>query len=618
MLWCLISQIWAWAPMGPERGHVLDSSVVGERVYVTTRVGVMYASLAMDDWERDSRFPPDTKVIGAWKDGVWAAPPGQLWEVGKRPMRLLRAFQESLVVDIAAQEQGTAVVAVRGKEKGIWVANKGGSLVRRVPDVDAWVTLADGDAFWVGTTDAGLWYSADAGETFQKWAEGGVTALERVGTSIWAALPDGRILDVTQQKTMAQISNGYASSMAELGNQKIFLTVSSPNLGASPFQVFQKGKLSTVSSTKVDKDKSHLSPTQSWSLRNGDALVGSFRRGPLRWNGKLRLSSENFYATVSGGAAIDASGQLVLALMGTGVYIWKDGAFGPHLPKGPLTDSVAVKRVGDKVVVIDFDGVRILSEDGSWLSMKGVFDPRDRNKNILVDIGKTNDEDWWAIDSYGRLYKSVDGKWANCTTSGALRIDGDGDSLNIATRQGYVKPHCHKWLPIHESVKNVMTSRSYGPWVATAKTLYYNGESVAQLSGQEIQALLPDGDGILVAQRKTSIQRCSPQCVDIAPPISEDILSMGYLPDDRLWVLEKRGTLLVNDGQSYAPPNWHQFTDKRMSYGRYIELYKNPWMFPPIPQSKPFAYLVSSSRGWVWFFVLPFLLLFSYFVAKKT
>ena len=30
--------------MGPEKGHILDASVAGEQVYVTTRVGVLKAS----------------------------------------------------------------------------------------------------------------------------------------------------------------------------------------------------------------------------------------------------------------------------------------------------------------------------------------------------------------------------------------------------------------------------------------------------------------------------------------------------------------------------------------------------------------------------------------------
>ena len=76
----------SWVPVGPERGHVLDADVSDKEVVVATRVGVMRADPGLERWERDTRFPFDTKRVTLWDDGAWGAPPGQLWVV--RVMKL--------------------------------------------------------------------------------------------------------------------------------------------------------------------------------------------------------------------------------------------------------------------------------------------------------------------------------------------------------------------------------------------------------------------------------------------------------------------------------------------------------------------------------------------------
>ena len=50
LLWSMSAL--AWVEMGPEKGHILDADISPEHVYVTTRVGVLRATLQMDDWER--------------------------------------------------------------------------------------------------------------------------------------------------------------------------------------------------------------------------------------------------------------------------------------------------------------------------------------------------------------------------------------------------------------------------------------------------------------------------------------------------------------------------------------------------------------------------------------
>lgn len=604
-MWLLLAQVWAWTEMGPEKGHILDASVAGEQVYVTTRVGVLKASQALNDWKRDSRFPPDTKVLGAWENGVWASPPGSLWEVTDGNLRLAKNFNQSLVVDIDVSPDGLSAAAVRGQEKGVWLTEPGGTPQSFLTQIDPWVVCIHQEQVWVGSVDSGLWVQETRGEPFVQHTTGSVTALDIVDGSVHAAYANGSVYNTQSNTEVFTIPGGYATSLSNLDGGNVFLTVGSPGLGAAPFQFFDGTKAQSLLSSKVDQDKSHLSPTGSWALGNGRALVGTFRRGPLLWDGKtqddnMSLASTNFHATVSGGAAIDKWGQLVLALMGTGVYVWKDGEFSPHLPKGPVTDSVAVKRVGDTVVVLDFDSVRILSASGTWLAMRGVPDRRQRRKNALVDIGRDAQEEWWAIDSYGTLYQWTDKKWKQCLVSNVLRIDGYGENMLLATRTGYKKPHCQQEILVHSSIKNVSTSRSAGKWVATPKALFLEDVQIERLSGAGIQFLIPDGDGVLLAQKGAPILRCTDRCRNVAPNFSDDLKALGRLPDGTLWALEGRGTLWKDDGTGRSPQKWSRSTAHRMSNGSYLSLYKEPWMQNPKLAQHSIELLRSSSLLWYW------------------
>ena len=49
----------------------------------------------------------------------------------------------------------------------------------------------------------------------------------------------------------------------------------------------------------------------------------------------------DFHATVSGGAAMDDSGTVAMAFMGTGVYLFQNGMVQPHPTEGPVTDSIS-------------------------------------------------------------------------------------------------------------------------------------------------------------------------------------------------------------------------------------------------------------------------------------
>ena len=133
----------------------------------------------------------------------------------------------------------------------------------------------------MGSVDAGLWVQEREGTPFVQHTTGSVTALDVVDGSVYVAYANGSVYNTQNNTEVFTIPGGYATSLSNLENGNIFLTVGSPGLGAAPFQFFDGTKAQSLLSSKVDQDKSHLSPTGSWSLGNGRALVGTFRRGPL-------------------------------------------------------------------------------------------------------------------------------------------------------------------------------------------------------------------------------------------------------------------------------------------------------------------------------------------------
>ena len=122
-MWLWIGLANAWNIAGPERGHVLDVDVASHEILLTTRVGVMKSTPALDSWERDARFPPDTKRVATWstttemgdiKSGAWGAPPTQLWEIDALGKRLVQQHPQSVVSDLDAREDGVVFVGWRG------------------------------------------------------------------------------------------------------------------------------------------------------------------------------------------------------------------------------------------------------------------------------------------------------------------------------------------------------------------------------------------------------------------------------------------------------------------------------------------------------------------------
>lgn len=582
MFFSFVSMVFAWQISGPERGHVVDADVGENEVLVTTRVGVMRADAQLTLWERDSRFPPETKRVAVWEKGAWAAPPTQLWEIREDDsMHLIKEFQKSIITDLDARTDGVVFIGLRGVQKGLWRVEPGGRTIEISSKIEPWAILVDGRDIWVGTLADGLW-SSENGQPFSQVSTGSVTAIERVGARIWVGYSDGQIIDAHTQAVVGKIEDGFATKIAALGRKKAFLTVASPPRKAHPFQILDSGNLRNIGEVQVDEDAGFVGGTGAWSLRDGTAMVGTFRRGPLRWNGELKPDRNGFQAMVSTGAAIDQYGQLVMAFMGTGVYRWKDGVIYPHDPEGPVTDSIVVRSILGEVVVLDFEGIKILQEDGSWEGMSGREDSKQQIRNLFRDIGRTQDGTWWAWDSQGDLWSRTaedkGEKWTQCILKMGKRVDGDGSDLLLVGKTGYFQPSCSQQQYKHQKQMNVLESKGWGDWLASDSTLWYQNKKIANVPEGKIDTMVKDGKGVLVSVREKALLYCEKDCEEVAPAIAEPLIALGRLPDGRIWALEESGSLLIDDGTEEVPPKWHQFTEHRVKFNSVMQYYSDPWI----------------------------------------
>ena len=601
MIWMLSSAVWAWSVVGPERGHVLDVDVGRTEVLLTTRVGVMRSTPTLDSWERDARFPPDTKRVATWKGGAWGAPPTQLWEINALGKRLVQQNPQSVVTDLDAREDGVLFVGWRGRTKGLWRVEPQGEAKQIISDIEPWQIIADGRDVWVATIAKGLWSSED-GQPFEQVSTGSVTSIAQIGDEVWMALPTGQIVDIHTQEVVATVEGGFASHMAEVEEGKVLLTVVSPTRQAHPFQVLSDGVLTPITKLDVDEDSGLIGPTGTWKLGDGTALVGTFRRGPLRWDGEMTPVRTNFHATVSGGAAMDANGTVAMAFMGTGVYLYQDHKVLAHPTEGPVTDSISVSSVLGQIAVVDFEGINLLQPDGTWGQMVGLPHQTGRVNNALKQVGKTDVDTWWGFDYSGRLWSHQNDEWTACSLFGVIRLDGDGEDLVVVTKRGFVSPSCGQVTSKLERPLNTEESRAWGDWIATSEALYYQGQFVQSLPEAKIDSMVADGEGgVLISARQKPLLRCTmTECVDVAPAVEEPLIAVGRLKDTTIWAVEQRGSLLLDDDTDKTPGAWYDFTERRVQFSSFVQLYVNPWLRNPPSVTTKFLRAPSIRFEWWW------------------
>ncbi len=552
-----------WVPFGPERGHVVDAAVGERRVSVTTRVEVLTAPPDLSEWARDPRFPPDTRRLVYGPDGTgWAASPGQLWRVKREASLVAELGDGSHAVDLAVTGDGALIAAVRGRAAGVWRitwSKSGVETERLLAGVDPWCVLADGDDVWVGTVSEGLHHSDDGGRDFDRELAGvGVSALAWVDGRAWAGLTDGRIVEADGGDELARLERGWVTSLAEAGDA-VLATAEGPG-HVPPLVVIRDGAVDVTPIPDLEPGTSLARPTGVWDLGGDDALLGTFRLGPLRWSeGELAPARTGFRSGVIGGAASGPEGTVLVALMGTGVYEGTaGGAWTVQAGQGgPVTDAVQVADLGTGTAVLDFEGVAWRGSSGRWSRLKGVEVPHTGRRNALVDVGVDPSGRWWAVDVKGGLYLASSTGWDRCEAPELSRLDGLGEHLvGVGKQAFYTLGDCSLQPETALTAVRVSPpdSRVVGPWLAAPGKLLRDGARVAGLPAAPVVAAAARGEQVLVASADGTLSLCSTEgCAEAAQRTGEPAAAVGWLADGRIWLAEARGTLWVASGTDSSP-----------------------------------------------------------------
>ncbi len=581
-----------WVQLGPERGHVLHAAVGEEHVAVATRVGVASAGFGLDGWARDPRFPPEVRRLAYGPgDVAWGAPAGQLWRIGEQTERVLFFDSRTTAVDLATTGSGALIAALRGDEAGV-VRVADGEVERVLEGVDPWCLAADGERVLLGTVEQGLLSSSDDGRSFETLLEvgAGVSAVALLGSEIWLGLADGglRVQREGAWTDLPAIERGYATGFAQTP-KGVLVTVQRVSQGHDTMLLFLGDWGREVQPGRMRDDSTVVDLTGAWSLPDGRAMVGSFRRGPLVYGEDgLAPARDGFRATVTGGAAVDESGRIVLALMGTGVYVSEDAGASwgpPGLGAGPVTDSVAVLAHGDEVLVVDFEGVTVLDPEGQWRRLPA--NPLLKPGENLVSVGFDAADTLWAVDRVGALYQLSGETWQACQQRG-FRLDGVGEHLVLATPGGFLaaagcdEPWPALALDTQPRIDGRHARASQG-WVAGGGAVWKGSEKRFDIPSVSVSAIAVRGDEVLVALDGGRIFHCTESCRALDDAVPSPVAALGWLPDGRIWVAELTGTFLV---QGDAPPlsPWSGVLDAHRVTGDLMPLERAPWNDEASPQ----------------------------------
>ena len=581
-----------WMQAGPERGHVLHGAVGEETVAVATRVGVLSAGVDLGRWERDSRFPPEVRRLAFGPDDLaWGAPAGQIWRVGEQTERVVFFDTATTAVDLAVTGSGAMLAALRGVEAGV-LRVQDGQAERVLEGVDPWRLAADGDDVLLGTVDAGLLSSTDGGRSFAPFleVEQGVSAVAWIDGQAWVGLADGglQVFRDGAWHELSAVERGFATGFAKTP-QGVLVTVQRVGQGHDALLLFRGDWGREVQPGRMGGDATVVDLTGAWSLPDGRALVGSFRRGPLVYGaGGLVPARDGFRATVTGGAAVDSAGRIVLALMGTGVYISDDGAQSwqsPAAGAGPVTDSVAVVAQGDRVAVVDFEGITILDAQGQWQRLPA--NPLLQAGQNLASVGFDAAGALWAVDRVGSLYQLDGQAWRACRQRG-FRLDGEGEHLVLATAGGFLRAAgCDEpWPQLALDGSPRLDGRhahAAQGWLAGGGAVWRGGKKRFAIPSRSVSTIAARGDELLVALDDGSIIRCAESCEPLPDPVSGAVAALGWLPDGRIWAAELSGTFLVQ-GDAPALSSWSDVLDARRVTGDLMSLERAPWNDESAPQ----------------------------------
>ena len=561
-----------WRPIGPERGHVVEAASTEGQVFVVTRVGVMRADSDLDRWTRDPRFPRDTAMVRTGTDGsVWAAARGCVWRINgdtaAPTSSTWSCFEGKSALRDLVPRKDDVIALVRGEQAGIYAVTPDGARPLET-DVDPWVGLSDEGEVWIGTLGQGLWRLSQKRDRLEQVRkEGSITGLGKIQGDIWAGDREGRVFDARSGESLGDVSPGWATHLVEHSNQALLFA--GGHQQQSGWFFGEAGAMQPVTAGQVDEDFGRVDGTGVWALPNGKALMGTFRRGPLTFDGgTIALARNNFRATVTGGSALDSEGHLLLGLMGTGVY-----RFDPTLQRftaehgrgGPVTDTVYIGGASDGALAIDFSGVTWRKPSGRWTRLRRPTDTQ------MVRIAGDEEGRFWALGQDGRLYRYEEHVWTACETTGVVSLDGPPDGLVAQTTQGLVRPQaCTAAEPkigpsdtgrLHPSV-----SVAAGDWLASSSGVWWRDRKVAEAQRDGFKALWPQGEEALIGG-KHQLYRCTVEgCSALGPRTPSSIAAVGALESGQPWVLEDKGTLLLLGGTDETVNPWSRVQGTAQSH----------------------------------------------------
>ncbi len=577
-----------WESIGPERGHVVDLSANEAAVWCATRAGVLRADPALERWERDPRFPRDARRIAAARgDELWASPGTSLWHVAEETRLAAELAPGSLIVDMVVHGD-RVLAAVRGEQAGVlaaWEGPEGLNTDWVLADVDPWTLASDGERVWLGTVERGLWASEDGRRFEPTIRDGGVLALGEVAGRTLAALDDGRLVEAASGATVAELGPLPIAGIVEDRGAPLLLLLGKHGLD-SPLVRLEQGRPTPVPLDAFQDDIAPLTPTGLWPLDGGGAVIGSFRGGPIRVaDGSLAWARDGFRAAVTGGLVVQGD-RILLALMGTGTFLSLDGGQSWSEQRGqgtPVTDATAVVPLGDRLAVVDFEGVATLDSEGRWERWDGVPNPEPWPRNGLADLAAGPDGTIWGLDHGGGLWRRRDGSWQRCADGEGLQLDADAAGAVMLARSGALGlercegPNAPRWPALTEAALPEDARLSL-PWLAAGGRLWRDGRAAGEHPQGRVAALAGSPDAALLALEDGRVLRCAPDgCVEATAPLPHSPHSLGWRPDGSLWLAEQRGSLTLQGGDAELLP-WYPEPAPAAPDGSLYRLEDPPWM----------------------------------------
>lgn len=552
-----------WRAAGPERGHVIDVAVLADAVLASSRPGVLRADRALRRWSRDPRFPAGAAHLALAADGaVWTDAMGAIWRVRGRAERVAALPMGGAAVDLEAVEGGV-LVAVRGEGAGLLRVGDDGAMTTVLNGVDPWVLAANGAEVWAGTLDHGLYRSTDGGAHFLPvadvaGADVAVSALAVDGDTPLVAWADGRV--TRGEETLCALGAGPASAVARLGGAVVVVAdgAEGPHGG---LQGCGEGKVEAVAGWPSTEDGLDLAPTGLWPLPGERLLMGTFRAGPVVGDPQGgAFARTGFRATLTSATATTEAGELIVALMSTGLFGTTDGdawaneaTANPR--RGPVSDVMDLLATGPRLTVADFEGLTV-GRGATWYRSDGVQVAGAGRSNALVGLAEDAAGGLWGRDVTGQLWHREPTGWTACGETGVLRFEGKGEALKVVTGAGYATlGECAGsvgpvWPDLGVEVTDI---RSDGRWAVGHGRTWHDGEITGEVRlGAVVAVATREVDGhteVLAAFGDGGLMRCvdGKSCAKAAADLPSPVSSVGWLGDGTVWAAEVRGSVLVAD-----------------------------------------------------------------------